>query len=73
VSFLKDLNINIPAQFTGATGSVFVNVPDMGWKQLDRYLSQTLATSGISVDSLQHVTCILNLPAMFIVAYCPHC
>ena len=68
VSFLKDLNINIPAQFTGATGSVLVNVPDMGWKQLTDTFSQTLATSGISVDSLQHVTCILNLPAMFIVA-----
>jgi APA family basic amino acid/polyamine antiporter len=68
VSFLRDLNINIPAQFTGATGSVLVNVPEMGWKPLTDAFSQTLAASGISVDSLAHVTCILNLPAMFIVA-----
>jgi APA family basic amino acid/polyamine antiporter len=68
VSFLRDLNINIPAQFTGASGSVLVNVPDMGWMALTKQYAQTLASSGINVDSLQHVTCVLNLPAMFIVA-----
>ena len=68
VSFLKDLNIFLPTQFTGATGTVLVNVPDMGWKPLSDVFAQTLATSGIDVDSLPHVTCILNLPAMFIVA-----
>ena len=68
VSFLNDLNIHIPAQFTGATGSVMVNVPDMGWKPLTDTFTQTLAASGINVDSLAHVTCVLNLPAMFIVA-----
>ncbi len=68
VSFLKDLNINIPAQFTGASGSVLINVPEMGWKPLTEAFAGTLAASGINVDSLQHVTCILNLPAMFIVA-----
>ena len=68
VSFLKDLNIFIPPQFTGAVGSVLVNVPDMGWKPLTAAFAQTLAASGIQVDSLAHVTCVLNLPAMFIVA-----
>ncbi|MCX6329291.1 MAG: amino acid permease [Bacteroidia bacterium] len=68
VSFLKDLNVNIPAQFTGASGSVLVNVPDMGWMALTKQYAQTLVSSGINVDSLQHITCILNLPAMFIVA-----
>jgi len=68
VSFLKDLNINIPAQFTGATGSVLINVPEMGWKPLTEAFAGTLSASGINVDSLQHVTCVLNLPAMFIVA-----
>jgi APA family basic amino acid/polyamine antiporter len=68
VSFLRDLNVNIPAQFTGASGSVLVNVPDMGWMALTKQYAQTLVSSGINVDSLQHVTCILNLPAMFIVA-----
>jgi len=68
VSFLNDLNIHIPAQFTAASGSVLVNVPDMGWKQLTDNLSQTLVASGINVDALSQVTCIINLPAMFIVA-----
>ena len=68
VSFLKDLNIFIPPQFTGAVGTVLVNVPDMGWKPLTDTFAQTLASSGIQVDSLAHVTCVLNLPAMFIVA-----
>jgi APA family basic amino acid/polyamine antiporter len=68
VSFLKDLHIFIPPQFTGAVGSVLVNVPDMGWKPLTATFAQTLAASGVQVDSLAHVTCVLNLPAMFIVA-----
>ncbi|MBN2666216.1 MAG: amino acid permease [Bacteroidales bacterium] len=68
VSFLKDLNIFIPPQFIGATGTVLVNVPDMGWKELTDVFANSLAASGISVDALPHVTCILNLPAMFIVA-----
>jgi APA family basic amino acid/polyamine antiporter len=68
VSFLKDLNIYLPPQFIGATGTVLVDVPDMGWKPLTDAFAQTLVASGINVDTLSHVTCILNLPAMFIVA-----
>jgi len=68
VSFLKDLHIFIPPQFTGAVGTVLVNVPEMGWKPLTDTFAQTLISSGIQVDSLAHVTCVLNLPAMFIVA-----
>jgi basic amino acid/polyamine antiporter, APA family len=67
-SFLKDLHIFIPPQFSGASGSVLVNVPDMGWKPLTDAFAHTLASSGVHVDSLAHVTCVLNLPAMFIVA-----
>jgi basic amino acid/polyamine antiporter, APA family len=68
VSFLKDLHIFIPPQFTGAVGSVMINVPDMGWKPLTETFAKTLAASGVNVDSLAHVTCVINLPAMFIVA-----
>jgi len=68
VSFLKDLHIFIPPQYTGAVGSVMVNVPDMGWKPLNDTFANTLAASGVNVDSLAHVTCVINLPAMFIVA-----
>jgi len=68
VSFLKDFNINIPGQFIGATGTTLVNVPEMGWMSLNKTFAETLAASGIDVSTLPHVTCILNLPAMFIVA-----
>jgi len=68
VSFLNDLNLHISPAFTNATGTVMVNVPDMGWKPLSKAFAQTLAASGIDVSSLAHVTCIINLPAMFIVA-----
>src|SRR5512141_2967233 len=68
VSFLKDLNIFIPPQFTGAVGTVMVDVPNMGWKPLSDTFASTLAASGIQVDTLAHITCVINLPAMFIVA-----
>ncbi|MDQ1297236.1 MAG: basic amino acid/polyamine antiporter, family, partial [Bacteroidota bacterium] len=54
VSFLKDLNIYLPPQYIGATGTVLINVPDMGWKPMTDVLSQTLIASGINVDSLSH-------------------
>lgn len=68
VSFLRDLHIYIPPQFAGAVGTTMVDVPDFGWKPLTSTLTQTLASTGIQVDSLQHVTCVINIPAMFIVA-----
>ena len=33
VSFLRDFGIHIPTAFTAATGSVLVNVPNVGWQQ----------------------------------------
>jgi APA family basic amino acid/polyamine antiporter len=67
VSFLKDFNIFLAPQFTNATGTVLVNIPELGWKPLSAF-AQSLTESGINIDSLPHVTCIINLPAMFIVA-----
>lgn len=68
VSFLKDFDINIPAQFTAAWGSVLVDIPQVGWKPITPELTKNLMDSGIAMDSLPHLTAILNLPAMFIVA-----
>jgi len=68
VSFLKDFGINIPAQFTAAMGTVMVDVPQVGWKSMTPELTKNLADTGISIDSLPHLTGILNLPAMFVVA-----
>jgi APA family basic amino acid/polyamine antiporter len=68
VSFLKDFGIFIPAQFTAAFGTVLVDIPQIGWKSLTPELIKNLADSEIAIDSLSHLTAILNLPAMFIVA-----
>lgn len=68
VSFLKDFGINIPVQFTAAMGTVLVDVPQAGWKSLTPELTKNLADTGIAVDSLPHLSGILNLPAMFVVA-----
>jgi len=68
VSFLRDFGINIPTAYTAATGSVMVNIPNIGWQQQTSNLIANLHTQGIDIASLPHVTAILNLPAMFIVA-----
>jgi len=68
VSFLKDFGIAIPAQFTAAMGTVLVDIPQVGWKSLTPELTKNLADTGILTDTLPHLSGILNLPAMFIVA-----
>jgi len=68
VSFLKDFGIIIPAQFTSALGTILVDIPGIGWKPETAELTKNLALSGITIDNLPHLTAVLNLPAMFIVA-----
>jgi APA family basic amino acid/polyamine antiporter len=68
VSFLKDFGIIIPAQFTAALGSIMVDIPQTGWTLATPELTKSLAETGIAIDSLPHLTGILNLPAMFVVA-----
>ncbi|MDD4602312.1 MAG: amino acid permease [Bacteroidales bacterium] len=68
VSFLKDFGIFIPTALTAATGSVLVEVPKLGWQELTHNLATGLLAQGVNVDSLPHVTAIINLPAMFIIA-----
>jgi len=67
VSFLRDFGIHIPTAYTAATGCVLVNVPDVGWQQNTSNLIATLHSKGIDINSLPHITAVLNLPAMFIV------
>ena len=68
VSFLKDFGILIPPQFTAAWSTVLVDIPNLGWKPLTSQITDSLMASGIAVDSLPHITAVLNLPAMFIIA-----
>lgn len=67
VSFLNDFGIHIPAYLTAAYGEILVNVPDLGWKPLTSQLSASLASGGISVETLPQITAIMNVPAMFII------
>lgn len=68
VSFLHDFGINIPPQLSAATGTVMINIPEMGWKAETAQLLQHLAEKGIAVDTLEHITAIINVPAMAVVA-----
>ena len=68
VSFLKDFGILIPPQFTAAYSTVLVDIPNLGWKPLTSQITESLTASGIAVNSLPHITAILNLPAMFVIA-----
>ena len=68
VSLLNDFGVVIPAQFTSAWNTVLVEIPNVGWKPLTEQLSKSLVSTGINVDTLPHLTAIMNLPAMFIVA-----
>ena len=68
VSFLKDFGIFIPPQFTAAYSTVLVNIPEIGWKPITEQLTASLSSSGIMIANLPHITAVLNLPAMFIVA-----
>jgi basic amino acid/polyamine antiporter, APA family len=68
VSFLKDFGINIPPQFTAAYSTVLIDIPNLGWKPVTSQITESLASSGIVVSSLPHITAVLNLPAMFVVA-----
>ncbi|MCX6233561.1 MAG: amino acid permease [Bacteroidetes bacterium] len=68
VSFLADFNVHMPAFLTAPAGSILINVPDIGWRPETSSLIKELAGKGINPDSLQHITAICNLPAMFIIA-----
>ncbi|MBP7497315.1 MAG: amino acid permease [Bacteroidales bacterium] len=68
VSFLKDFGIYIPASLTAPTGAHLINIPDLGWKTITPQLLADLKNSGMNIESLDHTTGIINLPAMFIIA-----
>jgi basic amino acid/polyamine antiporter, APA family len=65
VSFLKDFGIFLPPQLTAATGTILYDIPNIGWKALTNISPDILST--LDVSSLNHVTCIMNVPAMFVI------
>lgn len=74
VSFLHDLGVHVPPSLTYATGTDLINVPTglpgvvSGWQPLTEAIGIGLEKAGLTVASLEHVTAVMNLPAMLIVA-----
>ena len=69
VSFLKDLHIYLPARFTAASGTNLIDIPGTGWVTRTADLVKDLTSKGIDVATLQHTHAIMNVPAMFIIAF----
>lgn len=70
VSFLKDLGIVLPAQFTAATGTVLIDPPGpISWVPKTADLVSYLTGQGIDIASLPTTSAIMNIPAMFIIAF----
>lgn len=77
VSFLKDFGIIFPPQFMASTGTDLVNISkeaaaaanltSYGWTAVTDALNTKLQTASINPTTLEHVTSILNLPAVFVV------
>ena len=70
VSFLQDMKINLPVQLTDATGTTLVDLPGpAGWAHQTPGLVKHLASIGVDINTLPHTHAIMNVPAMFIIAF----
>ncbi len=69
VSFLRDLGIHIPPQWSNAPGVHLVQLPDSGsWVPITRQLTDNLAGQGVARESLPQATGAFNLVAMVVIA-----
>ena len=69
VSFLRDLGIHIPPQWSNAPGLDLVQLPGSNsWVTVTDQLTQQLTTQGINIASLPHATGVFNLVAAVAIA-----
>ena len=74
VSLLTQIGINIPPQFTAASGMELIQVPanipgiDSGWFPKTAQIADFLFKQGVSIDALPNITAVINIPAMLIIA-----
>ena len=69
VSFLHDLGVNLPVQFTAAAGTTLIDPPGpIGWVASSPGLINSLTKAGVDIASLPTTHAIMNIPAMFIIA-----
>jgi len=69
VSFLRDIGINIPPALTAARGAELIHMPTGEWLTVTDATLQGLREAGTDPSTLQHVTAVFNLPAVFVVAF----
>jgi APA family basic amino acid/polyamine antiporter len=67
VSFLRDFGLVIPAEWTAATGTQLINLPNQGWTAVTTKLLEELQQTGVNPDLLPQISAIANIPAMLIV------
>ncbi|MBA9076249.1 MULTISPECIES: amino acid permease [Rufibacter] len=69
VSFLRDLNINIPPEWSNAAGVEMVQLPGTNsWVRITEQLSASLLEQGIDIATLPHATGVFNLVAAVAIA-----
>ncbi len=68
VSLLNDIGIHIGPQFAASPGTDLIQVPAMGWQATSKQLLSYLSANNIDVNSLPHLTGVINIPAMIIIA-----
>jgi len=77
VSFLRGIGIIIPPQFTAAPGTELVNVTETaartlhmapGWTVLTGDLKDVFTKYAINWNGFDHMTSVINVPAMIIIA-----
>jgi APA family basic amino acid/polyamine antiporter len=69
VSFLRDLNINIPPQWSNAPGTNLVQLPgSQSWVQITNQLRDQLTTQGLDINTLPTATGVFNLVATVAIA-----
>jgi len=69
VSFLRDIGIDIPPQWSNAPGLELVQLPgSSSWVAVTEQLRNQLATQGVSLATLPHATGVFNLVATMAIA-----
>ena len=69
VSFLRDLGINIPPQWSNAPGSELVQLPgSQSWVMITDQLRNQLTTQGVDIATLPQATGVFNLVATVAIA-----
>ncbi|WP_210485771.1 amino acid permease [Rufibacter aurantiacus] len=64
VSFLRDLGVNIPPQWSSASGVEMVFIEkNNAWVRITEQLTTSLAAEGVDIATLPHATGIFNLVA----------